>query len=435
MRISTNRVDLDDKELRQAVLQDYAQSVNAMGSGGGTRDIDLELGNIVTCTVSSSTTTFTFSNPSPSGTSCTFTLILTDGGSETVNWPDAVRWPDDTAPTLTADGTDMLTFFTVDAGANWYGALAGADFKAPPVFATSLYTGNGSTQTIENGLDLAGSGGLVWIKKRNTTESHQLQDTVRGSGKRLATNDTAGQDAFGNALSFTSNGFTLASGTGNESADTYVAWSFRKATNFFDVVTYTGDGTSGREVAHSLGVAPGMIIFKKTNDSTDWYVYHRSLNSNTELKLNATDAAAGFVNGLTADSGLFHLDDHASGGSLNANGGTYVAYLFAHDTSDSGRIQCGSYTGGGLSDVEITLGWEPQWILIKRASGGTQNWHIYDSARVIVSGSDAILKPNTSDQEVSFDDLETTSDGFDLTRDNTATNNSGDTYIYMAIRA
>ena len=34
------------------------------------------------------------------------------------------------------------------------------------VFSTYLYTGNGSTQTITNGIDLAGEGGLVWIKKR-----------------------------------------------------------------------------------------------------------------------------------------------------------------------------------------------------------------------------------------------------------------------------
>jgi len=35
------------------------------------------------------------------------------------------------------------------------------------VFSTYLYTGNWSTQTINNGIDLAGEGGIVWIKWRN----------------------------------------------------------------------------------------------------------------------------------------------------------------------------------------------------------------------------------------------------------------------------
>jgi hypothetical protein len=36
------------------------------------------------------------------------------------------------------------------------------------VFSTYLYTGNGSTQTITNGIDLAGEGGLVWSKARKS---------------------------------------------------------------------------------------------------------------------------------------------------------------------------------------------------------------------------------------------------------------------------
>jgi hypothetical protein len=38
------------------------------------------------------------------------------------------------------------------------------------VFSTYLYTGNGSTQTITNGIDLDGEGGLVWTKKKYATQ-------------------------------------------------------------------------------------------------------------------------------------------------------------------------------------------------------------------------------------------------------------------------
>ena len=64
-------------------------------------------------------------------------------------------------------------------------ALLSASVSAPPaayvedVFSTYLYTGNGSTQTITNGIDLSGEGGLVWIKSRSLGTSHVLTDTAR----------------------------------------------------------------------------------------------------------------------------------------------------------------------------------------------------------------------------------------------------------------
>lgn len=114
----------------QTVIEAYGENVNAIGStGGGTQDINLALGNVVTATVDTSANTFTFSNPPASGKCGSFTIILTNGGSQTVNWPAAVDWAGGTAPTLTTSGIDVLTFTTVDAGTIWYGFLAGADMK------------------------------------------------------------------------------------------------------------------------------------------------------------------------------------------------------------------------------------------------------------------------------------------------------------------
>ena len=110
-------------------LKDYAEVTNAIGStGGGTQDIDLTLGNSVTATVDTSANTFTFSNPTASDELCGFTLLLTNGGSQTVAWPASVDWPAATAPTLTAAGVDKLVFETVDGGTTWTGNLAGAAY-------------------------------------------------------------------------------------------------------------------------------------------------------------------------------------------------------------------------------------------------------------------------------------------------------------------
>ena len=123
-------MNLGDNTLQRPKLLDYGETVNAIGSiGGGTQDIDLELGNVVTGTVDTSTTTFTFSNPPASGTAGSFTLILTNGGSQTVNWPGSVDWAGGSAPDLTSSGVDVLTFVTVDGGTTWYGFPAGLDMS------------------------------------------------------------------------------------------------------------------------------------------------------------------------------------------------------------------------------------------------------------------------------------------------------------------
>ena len=125
-----NPLDLEDAVLQRPEVKDYAETVNAIGStGGGTQDIDISAGNVVTATVDTSANTFTFSNPPATGKCGSFTLILTNGGSQTVNWPGSVYWAGGTAPTLTTAGKDVLTFTTVDAGTTWYGFLAGADMK------------------------------------------------------------------------------------------------------------------------------------------------------------------------------------------------------------------------------------------------------------------------------------------------------------------
>lgn len=113
---------VQDLQINTSSLKDYAENVNAIGSiGGGTQDIDLDLGNVVTATVDTSATTFTFSNPAGASKSSSFTLFLVNGGSQTVTWPASVKWPSGVAPSLTESGTDIIGFTTVDGGTNWYG--------------------------------------------------------------------------------------------------------------------------------------------------------------------------------------------------------------------------------------------------------------------------------------------------------------------------
>lgn len=319
-------------------------------------------------------------------------------------------------------------------------AMAGGEEKlyVDDVFSAYTYTGNGTTQTINNGIDLAGKGGLVWGKRRNSTTHHLLYDDVRGITQYLCSDtlDTTYDEGSSAAItSFNSNGFSLSSQAGmNFSGATYVSWTFRKAPKFFDVVTYTGDGTSNKAVSHSLGSVPGCILVKKTSAAgTSWAVYHRSLGYTQYLVLDSTQAASGGSGYwyATPTSTQFYVGDAYSDGWINASGATYVAYLFAHDPSADGIVQCGSFTTDGSGTATVNLGWEPQYVMLKRTNT-TGSWWILDSARGLTAGvgsTDKYLLAESSSAEAEYSIASPTATGFSVETMGTAA-----TYIYLAIR-
>ena len=83
--------------------------------------IDMSLGNYFTKTITTGTNTFTFTNPPASGTVGSFTLELTHTGG-TAAWPSSVKWPEDTAPTLSTGKTHLFMFVTDDGGTRYRGA-------------------------------------------------------------------------------------------------------------------------------------------------------------------------------------------------------------------------------------------------------------------------------------------------------------------------
>ena len=312
------------------------------------------------------------------------------------------------------------------------------------VFSTYLYTGNGSTQTITNGIDLAGKGGLVWAKTRNFSSNHALFDTVRGGSSLLQSNLTNAVYTGSTYISpFSSNGFTWAFGDNqiNGSGRNYVSWTFRKQPKFFDVVTYTGNG-SNRTIAHNLGSVPGCIMVKRLDGAaSDWNVYHRSIGNTFRVLLNSTSAAVDISdlvwNATTPTSTVFSLGTNSG---VNSSGDTYVAYLFAHDAGGFGLtgtdnvISCGSFTSPSGSSTDINLGYEPQWLLVK-ATSTADTWLLYDTMRGLYGGGNGYgnaLFPNNTDVEGGYGDfISLNSTGFNV---KSGVYSLGTNLIYIAIR-
>lgn len=302
------------------------------------------------------------------------------------------------------------------------------------VFSTYLYTGNGSTQTIDNGMDLSGSGGMVWIKSRSAATDHALYDTARGATFDLVSNSSAAQTTQATGLtSFNFNGFSIgALAKLNTSSATYASWTFEKKDKFFDVraVSHT-NGTATDVDLSNLGTL-GAVIFKDTG-SGNWIVWHRSLSGSNKLLLNTTDNQAIIT--------TFNVSGTTVTISSAAITGTKLIYAFAHDAGGFGAngadnvISCGSYTGNGsATGPTITLNYEPQWLLIKR-SDSTGDWNLIDNMRgFVVGGTDSELNPNLTNAESTGTFVTPTATGFQLNTTDTGYNASGGTYIYIAIR-
>jgi hypothetical protein len=299
------------------------------------------------------------------------------------------------------------------------------------VFSTYLYTGNGSTQTITNGIDLAGKGGMVWIKDRSDAAAFHRLQTTEGTGYRtLYSNSTSyGGTLLSSEFSFLSDGFSMNIGGGdfNASGKAFTSWTFRKAPKFFDVQTATL--ASGNATVSFSGLSTlGMVIVKRTDSTGSWYVWHRSLTAGKLLYLEQS-AAEATLGHITVSGTTLTLVD----GTLAD--GNYVCYGFAHDTATDGIIQCGSYSGNDTSQ-SINLGWEPQFVITKVISGGTGSWRLRDVMRGFdTTTTHPILYANLSDAESSTSDAITpTATGFNVSGTSAQINGSGYTYIYLAIR-
>ena len=253
-------------------------------------------------------------------------------------------------------------------------------------FDVVTYAGNGTTQDITS---LKFKPDLVVIKRYDATSNWKWTDSVRGATKALSSNTTGAETTdAGGLTSFNNDGFTVGDNTDyNAAGGSYAAYCWKKSVNSgFDIVEYTGTG-SPQQVAHNLGVVPGMIWVKCLDaSSTVWVVYHQKLTdpANQFLLLNSNAVAqnlgAAVWNSTLPTSSDFSVGTNAS---LNANGSKYVAYIFA---DVPGFSKYGSFlgtateAGTGGHNISIPLNFKPKF-WISRNMYYVWNWDVYDAVR------------------------------------------------------
>jgi len=329
-------------------------------------------------------------------------------------------------------------------------------------FQVKTYTGTGSQLAVTLDGDTDMQPDFVWFKNRGTTNSHGLQDSVRGFDTTgiQSTNGTDADPAFdGSTLGYVSavgsDGFTVEAGNcANASSNNYVAWCWKAGTAFsndasatsigtidssgsasdtagFSICSYTGNATNGATVAHGLSSAPQMVITKNRADAgTSWQVLTNIYPSYSEgdyIYLSSTQAKANSANvSFLPTSTTWQMESGQAGNVAS----TQIAYCFAEK---QGYSKFGNYTGNGNADgTFIHTGFRPAFIMIKKSSA-TDPWVIFDNKRAPYNYFDKLIYPDSNEAESGAAERgDFVSNGFKWRGSHTYFNGSGITYIYMA---
>jgi hypothetical protein len=242
--------------------------------------------------------------------------------------------------------------------------------------------------------------------------------------------------------------------------------------NLFSTFLYTGTGTgyAGNEqnIINGIDVSgKGALIWIKARESTAAYnsywnrhqLYDTNRGITFALNSNTTDAHGDTTDSMSTRADGFRL---ASGGSYyqqNFSGVKYVSWTFrqepkffdivtytgtgsdrtvAHSLGSTvGCIFIKAVSGTGAGDegwIDVTLGYEPQWLLVKKTSA-TGDWILMDTMRGMSMTTSQWLYPNAATiEDASGTQLNPTATGFTVTSTGSGLNGGGATYIYIAIR-
>ena len=297
----------------------------------------------------------------------------------------------------------------------------------------TAFTGNGNARTY-TGSDSNSSttsaplGDRVsWVKADNTY-SGIISDSVRpGQNSYLKIDGNDGAYAAGPFLTETQSEYNNNSHYNQSGTVSYVT-EHAVSPKVLDIVTYTGNGASLRQIPHNLGCQPGFIVVKQYDNSGEqWYVWHIGLNPLQNMHLNQGSNPS-IVNTAWKS---WPTRDHfyvGSNGGVNGNAKEYVAYIYAADTA--GKIKCGEYNGLGYGGTITALGNTPIGFAWCKNIQGGDPWYVVDENS---SSNGKYWKFNSSSTLNSSNLNIHTYPGKFSYNNQAEPNQSGQKYLYMAV--
>ncbi len=296
-----------------------------------------------------------------------------------------------------------------------------------------FYTGNGAT-----GRSITGAGfepGFVAIKGRSFAMNHAWHDIVRGkntagyrwvrAGEQAAEQipDTGSTVSTRGVQDFTADGFTMnGSSVVNFSSGTYFTLCLKKGSAVsannngsiatqvsalseleYSTFTYTGNGGANQSIGHGLSGAPDLVIVKQRTGNFSW-VGGTVVGDNNSLRFYSNETlASGTSIFKTYSSSTIDIGD-----TLNQSSSTYCGWAFK---AKAGRSAIATFTGSGSGQQVVTLGYKPQFVMIKNFTSTTGDWLVYYRLDA-TTGYAKELKFNTTAAEVTSTTVQITSTGF-----------------------
>ena len=269
------------------------------------------------------------------------------------------------------------------------------------------------------------------FKNPTANQPWYSQERIHGTQYMVPSSTAAEANSGNNTWDFM-DGYYKA--TGNWTTD--MNWMWKRGAGF-DVVNWNGNGIVTEHV-HNLGRAPEFMIVKRRSATEDWTCYHKGLNGGTNpshyyIQLNGTSGQGQYTNYEPGNPGNYNMwnredptSTHFTIGEhdrVNTNGQTYMALLFS---SVEGISKVGYYSGNGSANLTITTGFQPRFLLIKRADGSGA-WHLFDSVRGM-GATDKLLQLNSNAAQLDVNYVTVSSTGWN-TEGTSLTNGQ---YIYYA---
>jgi hypothetical protein len=249
------------------------------------------------------------------------------------------------------------------AGSPLFARGGAATLNVADVFSTDLYTGNGSTQTITNGIDLAGKGGLVWVGNRSTGSSgHVLVDSLRGIRKQLFSNLTNAENT--GTQSFSTLGGLISNVTDSDVDYQIHTFSSNGTFTVFSpgTVEYliVAGGGSGGSFEGGGGGAGGLILGSTQVNAGEYPVTvgpggesipagvsGRGFNGSNSSAFGFTAIGGGGGGAGSGTSGPGQPGGSGGGGAGNIGGFTNQPGTGTSGQGNNGGIGTNTFNGGG----------------------------------------------------------------------------------------
>ena len=309
--------------------------------------------------------------------------------------------------------TNAVTLDLAEGGTYIFNYPSGHPFR----FSTTSDGTHGGGSEYTTGVTHNSSTQVTIVVAASAPQLHYYCSSHSGMGGAINTNSSLGSSNF--------EGNTQATVKANPTAG-------------FSIISWNARGTSSGTYdtfGHGLGVRPNWLILKSRNATGNWNVYNSNFDSANNKILQLSNLII-----ETTSSNYWGADNTTPSSTLvNVNQGNYansaspskfIMYAFS---SVEGFSKFGTYVGNSNADgVTVYTGFAVSWLMIKRASGGTDPWLIHDSVRDPDNVIQDNIFANSQDSEFDTDSVDFLSNGFKLRINSGLRNNNGDTFVYFA---